>query len=495
MRKPIACVGPTFRSGVLGVLVSGVIAMLFVAACATNPATGERQLSFMSEEKEIALGQENDAQVRTEMGSYDDRALQEYVTSVGMKLAQASERPGLPWHFTVADVPAVNAFALPGGYIYITRGILPFLEDESQLAGVLGHEIGHVTARHAASQYSKSTLSQIGLIGAAIFAPGGQAIAQGGGAGLGLLLLKNSRDDEAQADGLGVRYVSRAGWDPAGIPRMLTTLGRIEESSDSKGVPNWLATHPAPDDRVQRVQTAVREAEAADKKFTTDRDGYLKRMTGLVWGDSPEQGIVRGNSFLHKGLRIAFDFPRGWSIENGQTQVAAKEPGGKSLMILEQIRRPLGRTIEDTAIISMQNAGFRQVDGGLTTINGLQAYLGTFVGALQNLGRVQMRVLFVRNADAVYLVAGVAPIDEFPNVGATFAKSLESFRAMSPADAERLQPNRIQLYTAKAGDTWQSIAERQSKGIIKPTTLAIMNGHPVNDQPPPGERLKIVVGD
>jgi hypothetical protein len=170
-------------------------------ACATNPATGQRQLSFMSEEKEIALGQENDAQVRQEMGSYDDRALQEYVTTVGMKLAQVSERPNLPWHFTVADVPAVNAFALPGGYIYITRGILPFLDDESQLAGVLGHEIGHVTARHAASQYSKSTLSQVGLLATAVFAPGGGAIAQAGGSGLGLLLLKNSRDDEAQADG------------------------------------------------------------------------------------------------------------------------------------------------------------------------------------------------------------------------------------------------------------------------------------------------------
>jgi predicted Zn-dependent protease len=338
-------------------------------------------------------------------------------------------------------------------------------------------------------------LSQVGLFATAILAPGGQAIAQGGGAGLGLLLLRNSRDDEAQADGLGVRYTSRAGWDPAGIPRMLTTLGRIEETSDSKGVPNWLQTHPQPEDRVQRVQVAVREAEGTAQKFTTDHDGYLKHITGIVWGDSPDQGIVRGSSFLHKGLRIAFDFPAGWSIENGQAQVAAKEPGGRSMIILEPIRRPLGRTIEDTAIISMQNAGFRHVEGGRTTVNGLEAYLGTYVGALQSVGRVQMRVLHVRNERSVYLVAGIAPIDGYPNVSGTFAKSLESFRGMSAADAERLTPNRIALYTARQGDTWQSIAERQSKGIIKATTLAIMNGHPVNDQPPPGERLKIVVGD
>src|SRR5690242_13854518 len=169
------------------VLACAVAAFAAAVACATNPATGQRQLSFMSEEKEIALGQENDAQVRQEMGSYDDRALQEYVTTIGMKLAQVSERPNLPWHFTVADVPAVNAFALPGGYIYITRGIMAYLDDESQLAGVLGHEIGHVTARHAASQYSKSTLSQVGLLATAIFAPGGAAVAQAGGTGLGLL--------------------------------------------------------------------------------------------------------------------------------------------------------------------------------------------------------------------------------------------------------------------------------------------------------------------
>src|SRR5256885_6295062 len=160
-------------------------ALVVAAACATNPATGERQLSFMSEEKEIALGQENDAQVRQEMGSYDDRVLQDYVTTVGLKLAMVAERPGLPWHFTVADVPAVNAFALPGGYIYITRGILPFLDDESQLAGVLGHEIGHVTGRHAASQYSKSVASQVGLIAASIIAPGGRATSQPGGPRLG----------------------------------------------------------------------------------------------------------------------------------------------------------------------------------------------------------------------------------------------------------------------------------------------------------------------
>src|SRR5438132_8133688 len=172
----------------LRVGIALVVAMT-AAACATNPVTGKRQISFMSEEQEIQTGRELDAEVRREMGIYQDEQLQKYIEDVGMRLARQSQRPNLPWHFTIIDSPAVNAFALPGGYIYITRGILPYLDNEAQMAGVLGHEIGHVTARHAASQYSKSTLSQIGLIGAAIFVPGGAAMAEAGSSGLGLLRL------------------------------------------------------------------------------------------------------------------------------------------------------------------------------------------------------------------------------------------------------------------------------------------------------------------
>jgi len=203
---------------------------------------------------------------------------------------------------------------------------------------------------------------------------------------------------------------------------------------------------------------------------------------------------VRGSSFFHKGLRIAVDFPPGWTIENGQAEVVAREPGGRSVVVLEPIRRAQGRTIDDIAIVSMQNSGFRQVEGAPAATNGLTAYLGTYVGVMHDLGRVQLRALHVRTERGVYLVAGISPIDAYPGEEPAFTKSLQSFRGLSPADAERLQPNRIRLYTAREGDTWQSIAEHESKGNVKATTLAIMNGHPVNDQPLPGEPLKIVSG-
>ena len=206
--------------------VSAVLALL--VACATNPATGKRQISLMSEAQEISAGQEADAQVKMEMGIYNDPNLQEYVSGIGMRLAKLSERPNLPWHYTVVDSPAVNAFALPGGYIYVTRGILPFLNDEAQLAGVLGHETGHVTARHSAQQYTRSIGGTIGLVALGIFVPAARPFGQLTEQALGVLFLKYNRDFELQADQLGAKYAAAGNWDPAGVPDMLATLGRLD---------------------------------------------------------------------------------------------------------------------------------------------------------------------------------------------------------------------------------------------------------------------------
>src|SRR5262245_25179065 len=259
------------RSGPSKVGPYVVGAILMFAACATNPATGKREFSLMSEQQEIAIGQENDGEVRREMGFYEDRAWQEYVSGIGLRLSQVCERPSLPWHFAVVDVPAINAFAVPGGYIYITRGILPFLENEAQLAGVLGHEVGHVTARHSSQQYSRSTGAGLGILLGSIFVRAVRPFGQLAESSPGVRFLKYGRDDELQADQLGVRYASRAGWDPSGIPAMLATLGRLDEAADNKGVPNWLSTHPAPENRVQQVQAAVQEASSDSARGGTDR--------------------------------------------------------------------------------------------------------------------------------------------------------------------------------------------------------------------------------
>jgi predicted Zn-dependent protease len=275
---------------------------------------------------------------------------------------------------------------------------------------------------------------------------------------------------------------------------MLRTLDRIDEAADTKGIPNWLATHPAPADRVAKVQAAVEQASAAtDARTGTDRDGYLRRIDGLVYGDNPDQGVVRGSQFLHSKLRFAMSFPAGWDVNNAPTQVVAKMPKADVFVLLQLVQKPSGRTTEEIALNAMRSAGFRALEGGATTVNGLDAYIGTYEGTLQGLGRSRVRAGHLMHNRDVYMIAGLAAVEAFDRMEREATATIRSFRPLSAAEAEQIRPNRIDLYTARAGDTWQSIAERQGKGLVKPSTLAIMNDHEVNDPPRAGERLKIVV--
>jgi predicted Zn-dependent protease len=471
-----------------------LVALVAAFACATNPATGKRQFNLMSEAQEISAGQEADAQVKKEMGLYNDPNLQEYVSSIGLKLAQLSERPNLPWHYTVVDVPAINAFALPGGYIYITRGILPFLNDEAQLAGVLGHETGHVTARHAAQQYTRAVGGTVGLVALGIFVPGARPFGQLAEQGLGVLFLKYGRGDELQADQLGARYAARGNWDPAGVPDMLMTLGRLDEASGQRrGVPNWLETHPEPLARVKEIQPAVQQLSAGRTDLVRNRDAMLRAVDGIIYGDNPDQGVVRGASFIHPPLRFRIDFPSGWDIQNTPEQVMAKAPGADVYMLLEQVEMPRGNGVDNIARAQMENAGFRMLSGSRDRINGLDAFIGLYQGSLEGLGNVRVRAAHVVHNGNVYLVAGFAAPNIFDPLDSAMLMSVRSFKPLTADEAAAVHPNRIDIYVVRPGDSWESVAER-SGGVIKPATLAVMNGAEPNSQPMVGSRIKIVVG-
>ena len=210
----------------LALVLAVAASFAVVTSCAVNPATGQREFSLVSEGQEIAMGREADPQIVAQLGLYPDSAVQRYVSDLGLRLAAQSERPDLPWTFRVLDDPTVNAFALPGGFIYITRGILTHLESEAQLVGVLGHEIGHVTARHSASQMSRAQLAQIGLVAGMVFSETVRDYAGVASQSLGLLFLKFGRDDESQADELGIRYMTRVGYDPRELAGVMTMLSR-----------------------------------------------------------------------------------------------------------------------------------------------------------------------------------------------------------------------------------------------------------------------------
>lgn len=474
--------------------VAGAAIAATLAACATNPATGKREFSLMSEAQEVQLGKEMDVQVRREMGVYDDAELQRYVSQVGMRLARASERPNLPWHFAVVDEPAVNAFALPGGYIYITRGILAFLHNEEQMAGVIGHEIGHVTARHSAQQYTQATSAGIGLTLLGIFVPEAQPLQGIAETALGVLFLKHGRDDELQADRLGAQYTAKTGWDPRGVAGMLRTLQRLDVASgSSEGVPNWLSTHPDPGDRVERVTAFIQSnpTTVGTSGRGADEAEYHRRIDGIVFGDSPSDGIVRGNEFLHPELRLALQFPRGWPIQNSPQQVVTKAPDRDAYMLLQLVPNPSG-SIEQIAQGTMAKAGFRQMEGERANLNGLDAYVGTYQGNMQGLGAVVTVAAHIVHNRNVYLLAGLAPPNQFQRAQAEFANAIRSFRELSASQAAEIRPNRVDIYTVRNGETWASIAER-SGGLVKPDTLAIMNNYEPKQPPKAGDRIKIVV--
>ncbi|MEO8484339.1 MAG: M48 family metalloprotease [Acidobacteriota bacterium] len=459
--------------------------------CATNPATGRRQLILMSEQQEVQAGRESDAEIRKQMGVYNDAELQRYVSSVGMKLVQQSHRPDLPWTFTVVDEPAVNAFALPGGFIYITRGILPFLQNEAELAGVIGHEIGHVDARHSAEAYSKQLGAGLGLAAAGIFAPSTQPLQGVAGAGLQVLLLKYGREAELEADRLGVGYESGVGWDPRGVPNMLNTLARLDEAGGSRrGVPNWALTHPPAADRVARVQDVVAKAPAGARN--TNAPEFERHLDGVIFGDSPEKGLVRNNEFLHPVLRFAVKFPEGWDVVNSESQVTARQSETGNVAMLLQL-------VDSTAPVQqvgpeqMSKAGWTEISGDRTSINGLEAYVGTYEGVSQGT-RLRIMAAHVRAGSQTYVIAGLAPSGEFSGATSAFTSAIRTFRTLSRAEAEAIHPDRVDFYVVRNGDTWESIARTAGGSRVKPSTLAIMNGRGPATPPRVGDRIRIVVG-
>jgi predicted Zn-dependent protease len=267
------------------------VPLLLAAGCSINPATGRKQLNFYAQAREIRIGEEAAGGIVRKVGLYDDPALQAYVEGIGRRLAAVSERPELPWSFKVLDDAAVNAFALPGGHVYVTRGILAYLGSEAELATVMGHEIGHVTARHGVNQLSKQMLAAAGL--ALLVSRNAEELAGVSAVGLGLISLKHSRDDERQADRLGLRYAQRAGYDARASLAVFSLLGQAATVTKAGRLPSWLSTHPAADARRQRLAAQLADLERSGTRFEgtrVERDGYLSRLEGMVFGDQAQPG-------------------------------------------------------------------------------------------------------------------------------------------------------------------------------------------------------------
>ncbi|TPW07160.1 MAG: peptidase M48 Ste24p, partial [bacterium] len=326
--------------------------------------------------KEIEIGREEDKHILAQYGTYADTALTNHLDEVGHRLAAQSELPGLEWHFRLLDSDVVNAFALPGGYIYITRGIMAALNSEAQLAGVVGHEIGHVTARHTAQRITNQQLASVGILAGMILSP---EVARYGDAlqtSAGLLLLKFGRDDENEADALGIRYMVRLGYDPREVPSTYDMLGRLSAASGD-AIPSFLSTHPDPGDRKARTSTLAQKAVSgsATPIWTVSADAYKKRIDGMIYGVDPEAGYLEGNVFYHPGLNIELTWPNGWKVTNNAANVSSTD--GQAAIQLTMEETGEGPSDPEAYVEFLKQKGeIADVVGKARTINGQQAWVG-----------------------------------------------------------------------------------------------------------------------
>lgn len=409
-------------------------------ACARNPATGKRQLSLVGEGREIALGQSNDPAIVSSMGVYPDSGIQAYVRGIGARLAASSERPNLPWTFRVVDEPIVNAFAVPGGFIYITRGILAHLNSEAQLAAVLGHEIGHVTARHSVEQMSRAQLAQVGLGLGMIFSPEVRQVGDLASAGLGVLFLKFGRDDETQADELGLRYLLRGGYDPRPMPDVFTMLGRVGGGDGEGGrVPNWLSTHPDPANRREEMLRRIAALNQSLDGRTVGRDDFLARIEGVVFGPNPRDGFFRENVFLHPDLAFEIAFPAGWKTANRRQAVVGLSPEQDAMIQVSLEKFASAQAAADSFFDPRTMRPPRR-----TTVNGLPAITGEFTAQTEQ-GLLAGTAMFVEHRQTVFRLLGYGVAQTWRDRANLVDRTIGSFRPLTDPSVLAIQPLRVEI--------------------------------------------------
>jgi predicted Zn-dependent protease len=473
------------RARTLGALT--LLAGVAASSCVTNPATGRNQLMLISEAQEIQMGQQYDQQVVASIGLYPDDAWQRYIQQLGARLAATGERPNLPWTFRVVDDPAVNAFALPGGFIYVTRGILAHLDSEAELASVVGHEIGHVTARHTVSQMSNQQLAGLGLAVGSIVSSGFARYAGLANSALGILFLKYSRDDETEADDLGLRYLRRTTWDAREMPGVFQMLERLSASQGGGQLPEWLATHPSPANRFDHIAALL--AATPQTGTVVNRDAYLRRLDGQVFGANPREGFFKGSLFMHPDMRFQLTFPAGWATHNGKQAVVAVSPGKDAVV---ELGAAGGTSADAAARAFLAQEG---ITGGATsrsTQSGLRAVSAPFGAATQD-GTLRGMVLFVEHGGAVYGLVGYAPEARWPTHQAAVDRALRSFQPLTDRTALNVQPHRLDILTLDRRSTIEALA-RQRSSPASAAMLALINRVELQTPLEAGRLIKWIVG-
>ncbi len=468
-----------------------IFILLHVAvSCAVNPVTGKKQLMLLSEDQEKALGLQSDPEILASMGVYEDPVLQQFINEKGNQMASISHRPNLGYQFKIVDSPVVNAFAVPGGFVYFTRGIMAHFNNEAEFAGVLGHEIGHVTARHSAQQYTNQILVQGGLVLGMVLSEDFRQFADVAQVGSTLLLLKFGRDHESQSDRLGVEYASKIGYDAREMAGFFRTINRLSDSGGGR-IPTFLSTHPDPLDRFQKVgEEALKWQNARPGDYKIGRDSYLRMIDGLVYGEDPRQGYVDAGVFYHPELKFQFPVPRDWPLENTPAQVQMAPKDGKALMLLSLSQ---AKTPTDAAQALIQKGSLTVVENRATTLNGLpvQIMIADQVNPQKNTA-IRVLAYFIQYNGLVYQLLGLSELKDFLIYSPTFEQTMRNFRPLTDLSRMNVQPERIRIKTVQQATTLEQALRSYHMPESRLQELAILNGMELKDQVAQGMLIKVV---
>lgn len=476
------------------ILISCLAATLFsFNNCARNPVTGKRQVVLMSEEQEIAMGKEADPQIVAQFGLYQDAGLQAFITEKGKAMAAISHRPNLNYEFKIVDSEVLNAFAVPGGYVYFTRGIMAHFNNEAEFAGVLGHEIGHIAARHSVEQQRNAILGQLGIIAGMIIAPELAQFGEAASQGLSLLFLKFGRDAERESDKLGVEYSSKIGYDAQYMAGFFNTLERKGEESGTNELPNFLSTHPNPGER--NVTVSKLATEWKQKLNLTNpqvnRDNYLRKIEGLIYGEDPKQGYLENNVFYHPDLKLQFSTPVNWAYQNTPQRVQLAPKDGKALMML--MLAP-GSSLREAASAALQQYKLQVVDSREITVNGLPAIYAVADQQAQQQGAATVRTLsyFIQHGGNIYHLIGVSAVTDFNAYAPYFENSMRSFRELTDAAKINKKPERVRIKNVRQDGTLEQALRNYNVQDKRLQELAILNGKLLTDRVTVGSLIKVI---
>ena len=470
------------------IAVLSLILVLLGTSCAVNPVTGKRELMLISEQEEIALGKNTDKEIGAQYGLYDDPELLAYVQSVGKRLVPHTHRPNLPYQFAILDTSVINAFAVPGGYVYVTRGILALMSSEAELSAVLGHELGHVNARHSVRRMSQMLIVQLGLAVGSALSDTVAKISGVASIGMQLLFLKYSRDDEREADALGIDYSRKGAYNPGEMVAFFSSLQKMGDLSGGHSLPGFLSTHPLTSERIQNVKSMLSDTDAG---LAVRKEDYLRRADGMIYGDDPRQGYAEDNAFYHPQLLFTFEIPADWKVQNTPAQVSLSTENGNAALILqaeksgerlEAFARKEAESIEGRTFISERAA----------TINGLAAFEQTYDIAQAEKETLRVRLSYIQKGGLIYRFSSLSTSQNFQTYDGTFQRVVHSFKDLKDPRHLNRQPRRLKLVRADGSSSLEDYFKQAGMDQKGWPQAAILNGMTPGETPARNQWVKTV---